>query len=51
MLALIDAQAILAATAKGRSGAVGFKQILRSIAAHLIAGNLMIYDLSSARSF
>ena len=45
MLALIDAKAILAATAKGRSGAPGFKQILRSIAAHLLAGNLLIYPL------
>ena len=45
MLALIDAKAILAATAKGRSGAPGFKQILRSIAAHLIAGNVLIYPL------
>ena len=45
MLALIDAKAILAATAKGRSGAPGFKQILRSIGAHLLAGNLLIYPL------
>ena len=45
MLALIDAKAILAATAKGRSGAPGFKQILRSIAAHLLAGNVLIYPL------
>ena len=45
MLALIDAKAILAATAKGRSGAQGFKQILRSIAAHLLAGNVLIYPL------
>ena len=46
MLALIDAKAILAATAKGRSGAPGFKQILRSIGAHLLAGNLLIYPLN-----
>ena len=45
MLALIDAKAILAATTKGRSGAPGFKQILRSTAAHLIAGNVLIYPL------
>ena len=45
MLTLIDAKAILSATAKGRSGAPGFKQILRSIAAHLLAGNLLIYPL------
>jgi len=45
MLTLIDAKAILSATAKGRSGAPGFKQILRSIAAHLLAGNVLIYPL------
>ena len=45
MLTLIDAKAILAATAKGRSGAPGFKQILRSIGAHLLAGNVLIYPL------
>ena len=45
MLTLIDAKAILAATAKGRSGAPGFKQILRSIAGHLLAGNVLIYPL------
>ena len=45
MLVLIDAKAVLAAAAKGRSGAAGFKSILRSIAALSLAGGILIYPL------
>ena len=45
VLILVDAKSVLAATAKGRSGAPGFKQILRSVGAHVLAGDLLLYPL------
>ena len=45
VLALIDAKAILFAVAKGRTSSRTLRPILRSIGAHVLGGNLLVYPL------
>ena len=39
---LIDAQAVVGAVAKGRSSAPGLRRTLRRLAAHLLAGDMIL---------